>query len=486
MAKKISKFRANTAIRTDERVRLMNEIITAIKVIKMYTWEKPFIKLVAAARKMEIREIRGASYLRGIIMSFAMFSTRFSTFVSILTFVLMGSDPNAYYVFVITSFYNSLRQVMTNQLPQGMALFAELSISISRIQNLLEYEEIDYEMREIKINSYSNPNEEAAICIKNAAAKWDLSLPGYSLSNINLKIYKGQLLAVIGSVGSGKSSLLQAILRELPLTEGTIETKGKISYAAQEPWLFTGSIRQNILFGQPLNEERYNQVVKVCALERDFSRFPFGDKSIVGERGVLLSGGQKARISLARAAYKEADIYLLDDPLSAVDTHVGKQLFEDCIRGFLKQMCVILVTHQLQFLTNVDNVMVLENGRVMAEGSYRELQQGGYLGKLSENREKRDKEEREEKEVVGSEVTQATSSNKDLMKRPIEIKEHKSIGKVTGRIYMAYVKAGGGKCLAISSLLCFLLAQVTANGSDYFTTFWLVLNSSSFIILNIY
>lgn len=143
----------------------------------------------------------------------------------------------------------------------------------------------------------------------------------------------GQLLAVIGPVGSGKSSLLQVILQELPLIEGNLTVNGKISYASQEPWLFAGSVRQNILFGLPMDRVKYKTVIKKCALERDFRLLPYGDKTIVGDRGVSLSGGQRARINLARAVYKEADIYLLDDPLSAVDTHVGKELFEQCITG---------------------------------------------------------------------------------------------------------------------------------------------------------
>lgn len=172
----------------------------------------------------------------------------------------------------------------------------------------------------------------------------------------------GQLLAVIGPVGGGKSSLLHTILQELPLIEGTLEVKGEISYASQEPWLFAGTVRQNILFGLPMDKVRYNNVVNKCALERDFSLFPFGDKTIVGDRGVSLSGGQRARINLARAVYKQAEIYLLDDPLSAVDTHVGKQLFKQCITGYLKHKIVILVTHQIQYLQEVHNILYLEDG----------------------------------------------------------------------------------------------------------------------------
>lgn len=141
-----------------------------------------------------------------------------------------------------------------------------------------------------------------------------------------------------------------------------MQVTGEISYASQEPWLFAGTVRQNILFGLPMDKQRYNTVVKKCALERDFSLLPYGDKTIVGDRGVSLSGGQRARINLARAVYKQADIYLLDDPLSAVDTHVGKQLFKQCITGYLKHKAVILVTHQIQHLQEANNILYLEDG----------------------------------------------------------------------------------------------------------------------------
>lgn len=151
-------------------------------------------------------------------------------------------------------------------------------------------------------------------------------------------------------VGSGKGSILNAILGEMPITDGKVMIKGQISYASQEPWVFPGTLRQNVLFGQDMDPERYFKVLEVCALNRDINNFEHGDLTLVGERGVALSGGQKARVNLARSIYRKADIYLLDDPLSAVDAHVGRHLFEACIKTFLKDKAVILVTHQIQHL----------------------------------------------------------------------------------------------------------------------------------------
>ncbi|XP_018534344.1 ATP-binding cassette sub-family C member 4 isoform X1 [Lates calcarifer] len=174
------------------------------------------------------------------------------------------------------------------------------------------------------------------------------SLDAPSLEKVSVTVKSQQLLTVIGPVGAGKSSLLSAILGELPCDTGTMKVKGQLTYASQQPWVFPGTIRSNILFGRELNLQRYERVIRACALKKDLELLPYGDLTLIGDRGATLSGGQKARLNLARAVYQEADIYLLDDPLSAVDAEVGKHLFEQCICGLLRNKCRILVTHQLQ------------------------------------------------------------------------------------------------------------------------------------------
>lgn len=328
--------------------------------------------------RYEIKSIRATSFMRGILLSFIMFTTRISIFASVLAYVLFGYGITAEQVFVLTSFYNILRQSMTVFFPQGIAQVAEANVSIRRLNKFLLYDETEIagQLRELereekngkKHEAFGWVEDEKGIYIENATAKWTSTSMENTLSNLTLTVRPGQLLAVIGPVGAGKSSLLHAILKELPLQHGSIKVNGEMSYASQEPWLFAGSVRQNILFGQPMDKERYRTVVRKCALERDFSLFPYGDKTIVGERGVSLSGGQRARINLARAVYKQADIYLLDDPLSAVDTHVGKDLFENCVAGYLKRKTVVLITHQLQYLKEVDHIVILENGCIKAEG----------------------------------------------------------------------------------------------------------------------
>ncbi|KYN17578.1 hypothetical protein ALC57_10155, partial [Trachymyrmex cornetzi] len=230
-----------------------------------------------------------------------------------------------------------------------------------------------------------------SISIENGNAKWLDYERENTLQSINMKVRPGELIAVVGQVSAGKSSFLNVILKELRLQEGSIKVNGKIAYASQEPWLFAGSVRQNILFGRKMDQVRYDRVTKVCQLKTDFNLLPYGDKTIVGERGISLSGGQCARINLARAVYADADIYLMDDPLSAVDAHVGKHMFEECIDKYLRGKTRILVTHQLQYLRDVVRIIVLKDGAIQAEGTYDELGSMGVdFGRLLENQAKTD------------------------------------------------------------------------------------------------
>ncbi|RZC36351.1 multidrug resistance-associated protein, partial [Asbolus verrucosus] len=488
LGKRTSVYRLRTALKTDQRVRLMNEIITGIQVIKMYTWEKPFAKLVEVARKLEIHHIKATSYIRAINLSLMMFLNRTAIFLCVLTYVLTGNTLQSQYVFVVTSFYGILRQALTMFLPQGVTTLAETNVSINRIQKFLMYEEVENkDAIKIKADDYISkkkskkerngslpmihevvPEKNIGIYMEGASVKWVSSSPDYTLNNVSVNVGPNQLIAIVGPVGCGKTTLLHVILKELSLIKGSLDVGGTISYASQEPWLFGGSIKQNILFGQKMDLKRYKEVVRVCALERDFSLFPYGDRTIVGERGTMLSGGQKARINLARSIYKEADIYLLDDPLSAVDTHVGKQLFDDCISSYLKNKCVVLVTHQLQYLRTVDRIYLLENGSVATSGTYSQLKDSEeeFL-KLLED-------EPEGDEDINSATVKKAKSSKSLEKidLPTEIKEQRGTGTISSKIYKNYLRAGGNIIFSLLIGSLFVLTQLGGSGADYFLTFW--------------
>lgn len=224
---------------------------------------------------------------------------------------------------------------------------------------------------------------------------------------------------------------------------------------------------------------RYKTVLKVCSLNRDISMLPYGDFTIVGDRGVSLSGGQRARINLARAVYKDADIYLLDDPLSAVDTHVGKTLFDQCILGFLNEKVVILATHQLQFVSKASQVVLLEDGQMLMKGTFDELKDSGfrYAELLKDDTIINQVDEEHERTAA---IYTAKMSRLSLVKmessvktvRPPKKREVRSHGSISGQVYRDYIFAGGNWCLVIFLGFMFLLVQLFASGVDYFTGTW--------------
>lgn len=346
--------------------------------------------------RKELNAIRGTAYIRATLFSFGMIS-RLSIFLSLVSYVYFGNVITARKVFIVTSFFNILNLSMVYFWPVALTCVAEGYISAKRLQEFLlasedkrtitaDDEKVDKKTKKLamatvrlackKSKRIENVHAETkGIEFINATAKWESGdgfCPG--MEEMDMKIGEKELCAIVGQVGAGKSTLLSILIGELELDAGQLLVNGRISYAAQEAWLFEGSIRNNIVFVDEYDEQRYKDVVRVCALEKDFKLLPNGDKTVVGERGISLSGGQKARVNLARAIYKQADIYILDDPLSAVDTHVGKHIFEECVEKYLRDKICILVTHQLQYLKHVKHLVFISDGRIAAQGSYDEMQ----------------------------------------------------------------------------------------------------------------
>lgn len=334
------------------------------------------------------------------------------------------------------------------------------------------------------------------------SASWDEDANSRkTLQEVVLNVKQGQLCALIGPVGAGKSSLMQLLLGELPIQSGTVSIQGSLSYASQKAWLFTGTVRNNILFGQIYDKRRYNEVVKCCALSTDFEQLPNGDKTIVGERGASLSGGQRARISLARAVYKTASIYLLDDPLSAVDAHVGKHLFEEVIgpKGRLAQNATrILITHQVHFLKEADLIVIIENGRVTHQGTYAELSNSDLdfaklLQKIEEKEESlklADDGDMYEDDIpyidgVSSNGSgyRAMKSRKSSLSKSIESSsqdgedaeieaEEQADGDLPLRAFRKYFSAGANWCALLFLVLVMIFSQCVTSGCDYFVNYW--------------
>ncbi|NWZ46621.1 MRP3 protein, partial [Haliaeetus albicilla] len=370
IAMKTRAFQVEQMRYKDSRIKLMNEILGGIKVLKLYAWEPSFSEKVLEIRKNELRVLKKSAYLNSL-STFAWISAPF--LVALTTFAVYVSVDeknilDAEKAFVSLSLFNILKFPL-NMLPQVISNIAQTSVSLKRIQQFLSHDELDPNCVETKVIAPGN-----AISVTNATFSWGKELKP-SLKDINLLVPSGALVAVVGHVGCGKSSLVSALLGEMEKLEGEVAVKGSVAYVPQQAWIQNATLKDNILFGQAPNEQKYQNVLEACALKTDLEVLPGGDQTEIGEKGINLSGGQRQRVSLARAVYSNSDIYLLDDPLSAVDSHVAKHIFDKVIGpdGVLKGKTRILVTHGISFLPQVDHIVVLVDGKISEMGSHQDL-----------------------------------------------------------------------------------------------------------------
>nr|XP_013804051.1 PREDICTED: multidrug resistance-associated protein 1-like [Apteryx mantelli mantelli] len=369
IAAKVKSLKKSQMRYSDQRVKLLSEMLHGIKILKLYAWEPSYQKKVMSIREREVDVLKSSGYLATYSM---LTLTCIPFMVSLATFgVFFHVDEEnvltASKVFTSISLFNILRLPLFD-LPSVISAVAQTKVSLSRLEDFLYAEDLNPE--DVSTNYSGNH----AVGFIGASFRWDKSgLP--VLKNLSVSIPEGSLVAVVGQVGSGKSSFLSAILGEMEKLEGTVQRRGSVAYVSQQAWIQNAILQENILFGSNLNRPYYEQVLKSCALLPDLEQLPNGDQTEIGERGVNISGGQKQRVSLARAVYSNADLYLLDDPLSAVDVHVGKHLFEKLIgpSGLLKSKTRILVTHNLTLLPQTDLIIVMEEGRISQMGTYQEL-----------------------------------------------------------------------------------------------------------------
>ncbi|XP_063352993.1 ATP-binding cassette sub-family C member 4-like isoform X3 [Pelmatolapia mariae] len=483
-----SRLRAETAVLTDERIRTMSEVISGIRVIKMYGWEKPFGALVDEVRRMEISKIMKSSYLRALNMASFFAASKVIIFVTVCVYVLTGNKLSASRVFMAVTLYGAVRLTITLFFPCAIEKVSESLISIERIKQFLLLDEVAPQHLGLPV-----AEKDCMVKIQDLICYWNKTLETPTLQNMSFAVRSEQLLAVIGPVGAGKSSLLSAILGELSQESGVIKVKGELTYTSQQPWILPGTIRSNILFGKELNLKKYDRVLRACALKRDMDLLPGGDLAIVGDRGANLSGGQKARVSLARAVYQDADIYLLDDPLSAVDAEVGRHLFEECICGLLRKKPRILVTHQLQYLKAADQIVVLKEGQMVARGTYSELQ-GSGLDFTSLLKEDKDQDEQRQNTTPlpgtvsglphalsdNSSMSSLSSSRFSLIEgtEPLAMvvqptkEESRFEGNVGLHMYVKYFMAGANFLVLLVLILLNALAHVTFVLQDWWLACW--------------
>ncbi|XDB55925.1 hypothetical protein AB1E18_009387 [Capra hircus] len=482
-----SSLRSKTAAVTDDRIRTMSEVITGIKTIKMNAWEKSFIDLITRLRREEISRILKSSYLRGMNLASFFAVSKIMIFVTFITNELLDNLITGSQVFVVVTLFEALRFSSTLYFPMAVEKVSETIVSIQRIKNFLSLDEIP------QLNTQLPSDAEMMVDMQDFTAFWDEESESPTLKGLSFTVRPGELLTVIGPVGAGKSSPLRALLGELPPSQGKVSVHGRIAYVSQQPWVFPGTVRSNILFGKKYEEERYEEVIKACALEEDFQNLKERDLTVTGDGGTPLSEGQKARVSLARAVYQDADIYLLDDPLSAVDAGVSRHLFEQCIRQGLKEKITILVTHQLQYLKDASQILILKDDKTVERGTYSEFLKSGVdifslFGKGNK--------QPESSSVPGTPTLTSESLVQSLLSpRPSlkdvapEDRDTENIqvtlpledyleGKVGFKTYENYFTAGAGWPVITFLILVNIAAQVAYVLQDWWLAYWAKLQSA--------
>ncbi|XP_043710203.1 ABC transporter C family member 3-like [Telopea speciosissima] len=366
------KFHGELMDSKDRRMKMTSEALRNMRILKLQGWEMKFLDKIIKLRNFETSWLKKLLYTSAI-NSFLFFSA--PMFVSMITFglcVLMGIPLESGKILSALATFEIL-QVPIRSLPETISMVVQTKVSLNRIASFLCLEDLHSTI----MQTLPRDSSKVAVEIVNGNFSWDLHSPNVTLKDLNFRVYHGMRVAICGSVGSGKSSLLSCILGEMPNISGAIKLNGTKAYVAQSPWIQSGKIVDNILFGKEMDKKKYEMILEACSLKKDLELCVFGDQTIIGERGINLSGGQKQRIQIARALYHDADIYLLDDPFSAVDAHTGTHLFKECLLRILGSKTVIYVTHQVEFLASADLILVMRDGRITQAGKYEEILSSG-------------------------------------------------------------------------------------------------------------
>ncbi|XP_010540924.1 PREDICTED: ABC transporter C family member 5-like [Tarenaya hassleriana] len=356
----------------DERMRKTSECLRNMRVLKLQAWEDRYRVILEEMRGTEFKWLRKALYSQAFITFIFWSSPIFVAAITFATSIGTGTRLTAGGVLSALATFRILQEPLRN-FPDLVSMMAQTKVSLDRISGFLQEEELQEDAATVLPRGMSN----TAVEIRNGCFCWDPCSPRPTLSGICLKVKRGMRVAVCGVVGAGKSSFLSCILGEIPKISGDVRICGTAAYVSQSAWIQSGNIEENILFGSPMDRAKYKNVIHACSLKKDLELFSHGDQTIIGERGINLSGGQKQRVQLARALYQDADIYLLDDPFSAVDAHTGSELFQEYILTALAEKTVIFVTHQVEFLPVADLILVLRDGQIIQSGKYEELLQAG-------------------------------------------------------------------------------------------------------------
>lgn len=486
-----ARFRARASRLTDERVHLTSELVEHIKALKMYVWERAFELMAARARRRELAELRNTFLVRSLNTISFFISSKLIVFSMLMVHIQLNpGELGPELVFVTIGLCNLIRVTVTMYLANAFAQCAETLVSCDRIDKFLKLPELERgATAQMDQTDSSQPQAAAAALVCERLYAWWTSKEAKVLRNVNFRVADGELVLLAGRVGSGKSSVLMAILGELPAASGRLELdpRLRLSYAPQRPWLFAGTIRDNILFGAPWDPERYQEVVRVCCLERDFEQsLPAADLTMVGERGHALSGGQRARVSLARALYRDADLYLLDDPLAAIDGPVAGRIVARCLarpNGFLARKTVLMATHQLQFLAQADRVLLLDQQAPALFGTVHELVQSARF-KLVNFGEREFLEAARGRESAGAHQAEDQEQERRWVGQQSapgqEAREARTSGvSANAATYLYYLKNSFGPVSLVWFVLVLALAQATNLWIDYQLSRWTDSRASS-------
>ncbi|PON43468.1 ATP-binding cassette containing protein [Parasponia andersonii] len=468
----------------DTRMKATSEVLRNMKILKLQGWEMKFLFKIVDLRKTE------AGWLKKFLYTNALTSFVFwgaPTFVSVVTFgtcLLLGIPLDSGKILSALATFRIL-QVPIYKLPDTIAMIAQVKVSVDRISSFLRLDDLQSDV----IERLPRGSSDTAIEIADGNFSWDISSQNPTLKDISFQVFHGMRVAVCGSVGSGKSSLLSSILGEIPKMSGTLKLCGTTAYVGQSPWIQSGKIEENILFGKEMDRERYERVLEACSLKKDLEILSFGDQTVIGERGINLSGGQKQRIQIARALYHDADIYLFDDPFSAVDAHTGSHLFKECLLGLLSSKTIIYVSHQVEFLPSADLILVMKDGRITQAGKYNDILNSGtdFMELVDAHKEALSmlnsiEVVQDEKESV-SENDGKSSSSSGVMKKEengiaqrgktdepkgqLVQEEEREKGKVGFSVYWQYITTAYGGALVPLILFSQVLFQGFQIGSNY-------------------
>jgi ABC-type multidrug transport system fused ATPase/permease subunit len=493
---------------TDSRISLTQEILRSVRFVKYYGWENAFMETLRNLRKHEVALIQKLLALRNAMNAVSVSLPIFASMLSFIVYSLTGHELTPAIVFSSLSIFNSLR-VPFNLLPVVIGQLTDALASTRRIQDyLLTEDHQDQSIWDdrcpsaIDIRNASFIWEQAAsksqgekgevnektkkekrdhksakssdIEMENSPAASSPSLAPFGIDNLSLSIGRNELVAVIGSVGSGKSSLLSALAGEMRQDGGQMTIGASRAFCPQYSWIQNTTVQNNILFGKEMDKAWYETVVQACALKQDLAMLPGGDQTEIGERGITLSGGQRQRLNIARAIYFDSDIVIMDDPLSAVDAHVGRHIFENAICGVLRNKCRVLATHRHDILPRCDRIILLDNGQIRANGTYENLMKNNrdFQALIASSSGAASEEQEQEPVAVPTEQKAAEpAANAEPAKSPEALiqQEERSTTSVGWSVYSAYIRATGSIYYGLIPIVLLVVAQ----GANLLTSLWL-------------